>query len=115
MKIIPENQDAAVVDSERLNRIESRRKCLLRVKEKQNNVVLSLCHLWREISLLYSSGKSEEFEYLPQRAASCLIAGETLELYDGDANMLNVEWITAVFKSLASVLPHRKLLVLSVI
>ena len=83
-----------------MDQAESSRKELIISKEKWNNTLLSLRHLWREMSLLYSSGRSGKYEYLPKCAAACLIAGETLELYDGDANMLNVEWVTAIFKNL---------------
>ena len=84
-------------------------------KEKRNYALLSLRHLWREVSLFYSSGKCADLEYLPHLAASCLIAGETLELYDGDANMLNVDWIGAIFKNLSSLLPNKRIFVLSVL
>ena len=40
---------------------------------------------------------------------------KTLELYDGDANMLNVEWISAIFKNLESLLPKKRVFVLSVL
>ncbi|XP_065574668.1 interferon-induced very large GTPase 1-like [Artemia franciscana] len=97
------------------NQKESYRKDLLAAKEKRNYALLSLRHLWREVSLFYSSGKCADLEYLPHIAASCLIAGETLELYDGDANMLNVDWIGAIFKNLSSLLPNKRIFVLSVL
>ncbi|KAK2709411.1 hypothetical protein QYM36_013169 [Artemia franciscana] len=97
------------------NQKESYRKDFLAAKEKRNYALLSLRHLWREVSLFYSSGKCADLEYLPHLAASCLIAGETLELYDGDANMLNVDWIGAIFKNLSSLLPNKRIFVLSVL
>ncbi|KAK2706350.1 interferon-induced very large GTPase 1-like [Artemia franciscana] len=105
----------SVTDSEYVKQVELSRKELTVAKENRNNAVLSLRHLWREISLFYSSGNSGEFEDLPQRAAFYLIGGETLELYDGDANMLNVEWIAAIFKNLESLLPQKQIFVLSVL
>ncbi|XP_065561125.1 interferon-induced very large GTPase 1-like isoform X1 [Artemia franciscana] len=97
------------------NQKESYRKDLLAAKEKRNYALLSLHHLWREVSLFYSSGKYADLEYLPHLAASCLIAGETLELYDRDANILNVDWIGAIFKNLSSLLPNKRIFVLSVL
>ncbi|XP_065583796.1 interferon-induced very large GTPase 1-like [Artemia franciscana] len=97
------------------NEVEFNRKELLSAKEKRNYALLSLRHLWREVSLFYSAGKCGDFEHLPYLAASCLIAGETLELYDGDANMLNVDWIGAIFNNLSSLLPQKRIFVLSVL
>ncbi|KAK2703087.1 hypothetical protein QYM36_018370 [Artemia franciscana] len=110
-----EGLQLSVMDSKRGEQVELSRKELTVAKKKWNNAALSLRHLWREISLLYSSGNREEFEDLPKRAAFYLIAGETLELYDGDANMLNVEWISAIFKDLESLLPKKRVFVLSVL
>ncbi|XP_065576708.1 uncharacterized protein LOC136037803 [Artemia franciscana] len=95
--------------------IKYAKKELSKAIEKKDNAFLSIRHLWREASLLYSSGTNGELVHLPQMAASCLIAGETLELYDGDANMINVDWITEIFKNLTSLLPNKKIFVLSVL
>ncbi|KAK2705846.1 hypothetical protein QYM36_016004 [Artemia franciscana] len=105
----------SVTDSDYVKQEELSRKELTVAKENRNNFVLSLRHLWREISLFYSSGNSGEFEDLPQRAAFYLIGGETLEFYDGDANMLNVEWIAAIFKNLEYLLPQKRIFVLFVL
>ncbi|KAK2718413.1 hypothetical protein QYM36_005652 [Artemia franciscana] len=105
----------SVTDPEYVKQVELSRKELTVAKENRNNAVLSLCHLWREISLFYSLGTSGEFEDLPQRVAFYLIAGETLELYDGDANMLNVEWIATIFKILESLPPQKRIFALSVL
>ena len=90
-----EGLQLSVMDSKRGEQVELSRKESTVAKKKWNNAALSLCHLWREISWLYSSGNREEFEDLPKRTAFYLIAGETLEVYDGDANMLNVECISS--------------------
>ncbi|XP_065575282.1 uncharacterized protein LOC136036875 isoform X3 [Artemia franciscana] len=95
--------------------IESIRKEYLNAKEKRNNAHFSLRHLWREVSLLYSSGVSRNFNHIPQMAAACLVAGETLELYDGDANMLNDDWVSAIFKNLSHMLSNTRIFVLSVL
>ncbi|XP_065561123.1 interferon-induced very large GTPase 1-like [Artemia franciscana] len=97
------------------SQIESKWKEYESAKQKRNYALLSLRHLWREVSLYYSAGQCGDLENLPHLAAACLIAGETLELYDGDANMLNVDWIGAIFKNLSSLLPSKRFFVLSVL
>ena len=71
-----ESLQLLVMDSKRREQVELSRKELTVVKQKWNNAALSLRHLWREISLLYSSGNREEFEDLPKWAAFYLIAGK---------------------------------------
>ncbi|XP_065574681.1 interferon-induced very large GTPase 1-like isoform X2 [Artemia franciscana] len=97
------------------SQIESKWKEYESAKQKRNYALLSLRHLWREVSLYYSAGQCGDLENLPHLAAACLIAGETLELYDGDANMLNEDWIGAIFENLSSLLPSKRFFVLSVL
>jgi hypothetical protein len=97
------------------NDIESFRKEYLNAKEKRNNAYFSQRHIWREVSLLYSSGVSRNFNHIPQMAAACLVAGETLELYDGDANMLNDDWVAAILENVSHILSNKRIFVLSVL
>ncbi|CAF1110339.1 unnamed protein product, partial [Didymodactylos carnosus] len=57
---------------------------------------LGIEHLWREICHLYASNP-RRYEKYPALAAQHLIDGFALELLDGDAGMLEQNWIKAVF------------------
>jgi hypothetical protein len=61
--------------------------------------LVSVDHLWRECSQLYTSDPTRYFFY-PAMAAQHLIDGFPLELLDGDAGMICDKWINAVLKVL---------------
>ena len=59
---------------------------------------LNVEHLWRELSHLYteSEHKSTTIQKIPRLAAQHLLDGFPLELLDGDANMIRLDWIQIV-------------------
>ncbi|KAL3697375.1 hypothetical protein R1sor_011451 [Riccia sorocarpa] len=95
-----------------------------RAVEKLNLNNLGVEHLWRELSHLYvAEPRSRKYDNFPALAAQHLIDGLTLELMDGDAAMMNVEWVKAVMKVLKEILQKQpsstsrpcRLLVLSIV
>ncbi|CAF1218609.1 unnamed protein product [Rotaria sordida] len=64
--------------------------------------IVSIEHLWRECSQLYSCDP-ERYFYYPELAAQYLIDGFPIELLDGDAGIICDKWIRAVLNSLNSV------------
>ncbi len=77
---------------------------------------LNVEHLWRELSHLYteSAHKSTTIQKIPRLAAQHLLDGFPLELLDGDANMIRLDWIQIVLSELNKLVKHNKIFVLSV-
>ncbi|CAF1145508.1 unnamed protein product [Didymodactylos carnosus] len=63
--------------------------------------LVSIEHLWKECSQLYTCDPVRYF-YYPDVAAQYLIDGFSLELLDGDTGMICDKWINAVLKKLNS-------------
>ncbi len=84
------------------------------------NCSLGLEHLLREVGQIYeashSKGSHKSYcEKLSQVAAEAMIDGYPLELMDGDASHVPIEWITAVLDDLIKKLGDQKVFVLSVL
>ncbi|RUP50410.1 hypothetical protein BC936DRAFT_139201, partial [Jimgerdemannia flammicorona] len=79
-----------------------------RAKQSYNLTVVSLEHLWREVSHLYVA-EPNRYSLLPRLAAQHLIDGFALELMDGDAGMMNLPWIQAVLRELETMLIEQEL------
>ncbi|XP_041471757.1 interferon-induced very large GTPase 1-like [Lytechinus variegatus] len=103
-------------------------KCLkIQVDEKENCVSsasLGLENLFRELGQIYEAVKGSSnignatntaVEYLPERAAKLLLKGIPLELIDGDASSVPIEWVSAVLNKLGDILGEKRLFVLSVL
>ena len=73
-----------------------------------NESVVNIEHLWRELSHLYSSTAPEDrcpiISKIPQLAAQHLVDGFSIELLDGDSNMIHLEWMTEVLCKLGSLI-----------
>ena len=69
-----------------------------RAKVKYADKTLGFEHLWREIGHIYVARPSR-WQELPGLAAQHLIDGFALEILDGDAGIVNLEWIKAVLFS----------------
>ena len=77
-------------------------------------------HLLREVGQVYeaalqSSEYGEELSCLPKAVAELLVEGYPVELMDGDAAHVPVQWVSAVIKEVTEMLYDPKVCVLSVI
>ena len=82
-------------------------------------------HLFRELAQLYEStlfmeSKDNEeiltrIKMLPKVAAELLLLGHPLEIFDGDAAHIPLEWITAVLEELKQLTNNSTLFILSVL
>lgn len=87
------------------------------------NASLGLEHLFRELGQIYeaalinqeSSTYRDKLSRLPKVAAELLIDGYPLELMDGDAAHVPVQWVSAVMKEVVDILEDPKVYVLSVL
>ena len=89
----------------------------------QNEIINSsfgLEHLFRELGQVYEAAK-ESFEYgeelscLPRAVAELLAEGYPLELMDGDAAHVPMQWVSAVLNEVVNILNDPKVYVLSVL
>ena len=84
------------------------------------NASFGLEHLFRELGQVYeaavqSPSQREHLSRLPKVAAELLIDGYPLEVMDGDAAHVPLEWITAVFNAAVKMLGDPKVFALSVL
>ena len=94
------------------------------LKEIEDSIIsssLGLEHLLRELALVYEVAVSKMHLYdnmldcLPKAAAELLIDGHPLELMDGDAAHVPLQWVTAVLKEATKILQDPNIIVLSVL
>ena len=86
-----------------------------------NESVVNIEHLWRELSHLYTStapwNRSPIIWKIPRFAAQHLVDGFSIELLDGDSNLIHLEWMTEVLHELGSLIDKKnreRIFVLSV-
>ncbi len=84
------------------------------------NASFGLEHLFRELGQVYEAAvKSREYgdnlSRLPKVVAELLIEGYPLEVMDGDAAHVPLEWVTAVLNEAVKILNDPKVFVLSVL
>ena len=95
---------------------EKNRAFYLSKKVEYLNSVISVHHVWREMSHIYSGnprrGKNEK---LPAMAAQHLLDGFPMEMQDGESGHLHSKWLTAVFDALIQKIGDVKVFVLSAI
>jgi hypothetical protein len=103
------------------NVLKLTRENLHRAKTNFIDSALSIEHIWRELSHLYTSMKPENrsltIRSIPRLAAQHLLDGFCLELLDGDSNMIHMEWVTEVLHELGKLigkLKRERIFVLSV-
>ena len=70
-----------------------------RAKKDYTNKSISVIHCWRELSHIYSA-KPGMYPKLPLLAAQYLLDGFSLEILDGDAGSVNIEWFKKVMLEL---------------
>ena len=80
---------------------------LKNARVKYNESVLSIEHLWRELSHMYTAAPSQ-FGNLPKLAAQHLMDGFPIELLDGDSNLINLQWIQQVLIKLGEMIKKAK-------
>ncbi|XP_018085874.1 interferon-induced very large GTPase 1-like [Xenopus laevis] len=88
--------------------------------EKLNNCMLGLEHILREVGQTYEALyemqlKDDCFYELPKIAADIMISGYPIELMDGDASYVPLNWIGAVLTELIKIIGDRRVFVLSVL
>ena len=95
-----------------------------KLEDLQNDIInssIGLEHLFRELGQMYEAVASkpdltiENLYCLPRAAAEHLIDGYPLELMDGDAAHVPLQWVTAVLEETTQMLGDPKVFVLSVL
>ncbi|KAK2907174.1 hypothetical protein Q8A67_006159 [Cirrhinus molitorella] len=95
-----------------------------KISEALQAATFGLEHILREIGQIYESCKSVnknkeglpcDFSSLPSLAAEMMISGFPMELMDGDAAHVPVDWVTAVLHELIKKLGDKRVFVLSVL
>ncbi|XP_054761083.2 interferon-induced very large GTPase 1-like [Lytechinus pictus] len=84
---------------------------------------LGVENLFRELGQIYEAMKSSKIgkntkavvENLPEIAANLLLIGIPLELVDGDASSVPIEWVSAVLCKLENIIGEKKLFVIAVL
>ena len=101
---------------------EETRKELDKLHEEWIETSFGLEHLLREIGQVYETALAnneqvhmQQFEHLPGIAASLLTNGYPLEIMDGDAAHVPINWIQAVIKNVVEKLNNPNIFVLSVL
>ena len=106
------------------NKDESLFKKLKKLEKEIIDLSFGLEHLLREVSQLYEAAlavPSEpgfegcDYEQFPRAAAELLIDGWPVEVMDGDAAHVPLEWVSAVLQEAAKILNDPKVFVLSVV
>ncbi|XP_005146518.2 up-regulator of cell proliferation [Melopsittacus undulatus] len=81
---------------------------------------IGLEHILREVGQIYEvlesmNSKDECFVKLPEIAADLMVSGYPVELMDGDASYIPLQWVNAIFDSLINKLGDKRVFVLSVL
>ncbi|RMB94649.1 hypothetical protein DUI87_28884 [Hirundo rustica rustica] len=81
---------------------------------------IGLEHLLREVGQIYEAlqlmeTKNYNYVKLPEIAAELMVSGYPIELLDGDASYLPLQWVGAIFDSLIERLGDKRVFVLSVL
>ncbi|RMB94645.1 hypothetical protein DUI87_28880 [Hirundo rustica rustica] len=90
------------------------------LSDELNDSSISLEHLLREAGQIYEAleymeTKNYNFVKLPEIAAELMVSGYPMELMDGDASYLPLQWVGAIFDSLIERLGDKRVFVLSVL
>ncbi|XP_039914653.1 interferon-induced very large GTPase 1-like isoform X2 [Hirundo rustica] len=90
------------------------------LSDEINDSSIGLQHLLREVGQIYEAlqlmeTKNYNFDKLPEIAAELMVLGYPVELMDGDASYLPLQWVGAIFDSLIERLGDKRVFVLSVL
>ncbi|XP_068535196.1 interferon-induced very large GTPase 1-like [Anas acuta] len=85
-----------------------------------NDSSIGLEHILREVGQIYealesTNSKEEWYVKLPEIAANLMVLGYPIELMDGDASYIPLQWIGAIFDRLIEKLGDKRVFVLSVL
>ncbi|XP_071892750.1 interferon-induced very large GTPase 1-like [Anas platyrhynchos] len=85
-----------------------------------NDSSIGLEHILREVGQIYealesTNSKEKWYVKLPEIAANLMLLGYPIELMDGDASYIPLQWIGAVFDRLIDKLGDKRVFVLSVL
>ncbi|XP_062429357.1 interferon-induced very large GTPase 1-like [Rhea pennata] len=85
-----------------------------------NDSSIGLEHILREVGQIHEAlnsmnSKDECFYKLPEIAADLMVSGYPIELMDGDASYVPLQWIGAIFDKLIEKLGDKRVYVLSVL
>jgi hypothetical protein len=77
-------------------------------------------HIYREIGKLFEFFSSKCLDYNPysnsaKLYAELLIAGQALELLDGDSNSINDSWLSAICENINQIKPNLRIFVISIL
>ena len=83
-------------------------------KINYTDLVVTVNHIWRELSLIYiACPRKPKIQDLPKFAARHLLDGFPLEMQDGETGILHSKWLTAVFEALTNLIGNTHIFVLS--
>ncbi|XP_039914648.1 interferon-induced very large GTPase 1-like [Hirundo rustica] len=107
------NQEKNSVNAELLNQLDA-------LSDEINDSSIGLEHLLREVGQIYEAlqimeTKNYNSVKLPEIAAELMVSGYPMELLDGDASYLPLQWVGAIFDSLIERLGDKRVFVLSVL
>ncbi|XP_068531177.1 interferon-induced very large GTPase 1-like [Anas acuta] len=90
------------------------------LSDEINDSSIGLEHILREVGQIYealesTNSKEEWYVKLPEIAANLMVLGYPIELMDGDASYIPLQWIGAVFDRLIEKLGDKRVFVLSVL
>ena len=98
------------------NASEEARSNFYQKKIEYSESVVTINHLWREISHIFAGNpRRPKNKNLAVLAAQHLLDGFPIELQDGDSGHLNEKWLDAVFEALALKIGNSAIFVASVI
>jgi hypothetical protein len=88
--------------------------------EKMDNISLGLEHFFREIGKIYeiilaNNPNMNPFATLAKSYAELLIAGQAIELLDGDSGSITGPWLTAICNCVYQQIPQMKVFVISIL
>ncbi|XP_066851312.1 interferon-induced very large GTPase 1-like [Anser cygnoides] len=90
------------------------------LSDEINDSSIGLEHILREVGQIYealesTNSKEKCFSKLPEIAADLMVSGYPIELMDGDASYIPLQWIGAIFDRLIEKLGDKRVFVLSVL
>jgi ribosome biogenesis GTPase A len=88
--------------------------------KKIDDISLGLEHFFREIGKLYelflaNNPKHNPFVNFPKKYAELLIAGQAIELLDGDSGTITGPWLRAICENVYQLVPNMRIFVISIL
>ena len=128
-KILPELQDKCKTARKKLQKANNDndkiRKELKDCDQKLVHASFGIEHLFRELGQIYESAMEMQKEVQPQQiqemkqlaevTSDLFLSGYPLEIVDGDASHIPLQWITAILENVKQKLNNAKMAVLSVL